>query len=244
MQTERIKEERVLLRIKKLDSMGRTREQVKAMELNDPPPLKLNDDTIFTHDQIAESCSEYPKALCKLALRNGLPAGDIANPDYPLPWDLAAQLGLDTMGFKVIGKNRESAGNVVVRLPYITRTVGKMNDDLTIDVESARKEEQELRRKGWVDSPSKLRGLPTAPAEQPFDPDPLPDGPGNQTGQATFKEAVVSNTAAQPAAIAPESPGLKSGEESNNQTGPVRKSKRGGARPGAGRKPKFATAAR
>lgn len=251
MQTERIKEERVLIRIKKTDSMGRTAEVRKAMEANDPRPIKLDDDTLFIHDTVAEACSEFPKAMYRLALRNGKPAGDEAAPSYPMPFDLAQQLGLDTLGFKVIGKNRDSAGNVVVRLPYITRMVGVLNPDMTVDVQAARAEEARLRKLGWVDSPSKIKGLPVPSVEQPFDELPEEDSNSNGSGLAasasqnqsqarTIKEAVGPDTATQPAALAAGTPPVDSPAESNpNQR---IKPARGGRRPGAGRKPKIAMA--
>lgn len=237
MQTERIKEERVLIRIKKVDSMGRTAEVRKAMEKNDPPPVKIADDDLFIRDTVAEVCVDYPKSMYRLALRGGKPAGDEANPSYPMPFDLAQQLGLTEFGFKVIGKSRDSAGNVVIKLPYETKKVGVVREDLTVDVAAARKEEADLRRLGWVDHPSKIKGLPVPLAEQPFDPVPMPDAPGNQTQAATIKEAVGLNTAAQQATAAPETAPLN-GSGYSKQSNP--ESKRGGARVGAGRKRKVA----
>jgi hypothetical protein len=184
LQTEVVKQEEIVIRRVKLDSMGRTPEQVKAMSENDPRPLKLGEKTKAIQEHIGETCSQYPKVLYRLALKNGLPAGDVQNPDYPLPFDLAAQLGLTEMGFKVIGKNRDSAGHVVVRLPYITRLVGVVRENLTVDVEAARAEEARLLKLGWVDSPSKIKGLPTPPTEQEFDPlpdeEPKPNGTGRK----------------------------------------------------------------
>jgi hypothetical protein len=177
MQAEYVERKDIVLRLTKTDSMGRTPKQKADMEANDPKPLKLGEATQAVHAICAEEHKEYPKAMYRLALKNGKPAGDLASPDYPLPWDLAAQLGLTESGFKVIGKNRDSPGNVVVRHPYITKLVGTRRDDLTIDVEAARAEEADLRKKGWVDSPSKIKGLPTLPAEQDFDP--LPDEKSN-----------------------------------------------------------------
>lgn len=241
MQAEYVERKDMILRITKKDSMGRTAKQRADMEQNDPKPPKLGDATLAVHAICAQEHSEFPKALYRLALRDGKPAGDIANPDYPLPFDLAAQLGLTDSGFKVIGKTRDSVGNVIVRHPWVTRLVGTVNEDLTIDVEAAKAEEARLRKLGWVDSPSKIKGLPTPPAEREFDP--LPDGPGNQTQQATFKEPVRLNTEARQPVATAEAPAMKKPEESNNSNIPIRKSKRGGARPGAGRK-KLATVAR
>jgi hypothetical protein len=173
MQAEYIERKDMVLRITKKDSMGRTAKQRADMEANDPKPLKLGDGTQAVHEICRTEHVEYPKAMYRLALKDGKPAGDIASPDYPLPFDLAQQLGLTDLGFKVIGKNRDSVGNVIVRHPWITRLVGVVKEDLTVDVEAARAEEAKLRKEGWVDSPSKIKGLPVPPAEREFDP--LPD---------------------------------------------------------------------
>jgi len=173
MQAEYVERKDMVLRIKAKDSMGRTREQREAMEANEPKPPKLGEATRAVHTICAAEHTEYPKAMYRLALKNGLPAGDIASPEYPMPYDLALQCGLADQGFKRIGVTRDSPGNLIVRLPWITRLVGTVKEDLTIDVEAARAEEAELRKKGWVDSPSQIKGLPVPPAEQEFDA--LPD---------------------------------------------------------------------
>ncbi len=188
MQATYQEKKEIVLRVQKLDSMGRTAEVRLAMEKNDPPRMpKLGEATTAVHEMVTENCGEYPKAMYRLALKNGLPAGDIKDKDYPLPFDLAAQLGLTELGFKVIGRNKDSLGNVVVRLPYITRLVGALRDDLTVDIESAKAEEEKLRKLGWVTAPHLIKGLPTPPAEQDFDPlpddDPKPNGNG-RTGKA------------------------------------------------------------
>src|SRR2546429_667587 len=113
--------------------MGRTREVRDAMEQNDPKPHKLGDATRAVHSIVAEEHAQYPRVMYRLALKNGLPAGDIANPDYPMPFDLAAQAGLADLGFKVINRTATSPGNVIVRLPYVTRLVGTVREDLTVD---------------------------------------------------------------------------------------------------------------
>jgi hypothetical protein len=182
MRAEIAERKELVLRIEKTDSMGRTRAQRLAMEKNDPRPINPGEAAL----QVAAICEtehrEYPKAMYRLALRGGKPAGDIANPDYPLPFDLALQLGLADCGFKIIGKNHNSPGNVIVRHPWITRTVGTVRDDLSVDVEVAKVEEARLRKLGWVDSPSQIKGLPTPPAEQEYDP--LPDEKSNGNGHA------------------------------------------------------------
>jgi hypothetical protein len=154
------------------------------MEQNDPRPVKLSDATKTVHALVEEACVDYPKCLYKLAMRKGVPAGDVANPDYPLPLDAAIELGLDEVGFKIVGKNRTDGGHVVVRLPYITKLVGVLREDLTVDTAAAKVEEAKLLAAGWVDHPSKLKGLPVPHAEQPFDDDePKPNGNG-RTGKA------------------------------------------------------------
>lgn len=164
-----------VLRIQKVDSMGRTRETREAMETNERHlrHWKIGDAALEIAAIVGQEHSTYPKAMYRLALKNGQPAGDIKDPDYPLPFDLAQQLGLTECGFRVIGKNANSPGNVVVRLPYITRMVGVVQEDLSIDLEAARAEEERLRKLGWVDSPNKIKGLPVPAAEQGYDP--LPD---------------------------------------------------------------------
>jgi hypothetical protein len=187
MQAEYIERKDMILRIKQKDSMGRTREVREAMEKNDPKPVKLGEATRAVHAICEAEHVQYPKAMYRLALKDGKPAGDIASPDYPLPFDLAQQLSLTDLGFKVIGKNRDSVGNVIVRHPWVTKLVGTVREDLTIDVEAAKAEEAELRKKGWVDSPSKIKGLPTPPAEQDFDPLPDEDVKPNGSGRAANK---------------------------------------------------------
>jgi hypothetical protein len=184
MQATYQEKKEIVLRVQKLDSMGRTKEIREAMEKNDPRPPKLGETTTAVHELVTENCGEFPKAMYRLALKNGLPAGDVASPDYPMPWDIAEQNGLTNSGFKVIGRNRDSLGNVVVRHPYVTRLVGKLREDLTVDLDAARAEEKKLRAQGWVSSPSEIKGLPTPPSEQGFDA--LPDEPnGNvRTGKA------------------------------------------------------------
>src|SRR5467141_1467862 len=99
MQATYQEKKEIVLRVQKLDSMGRTKEQREAMEKNDPPRMpKLGEATTAVHEIVKETCSEFPKALYRLALRNGLPAGDVKDPDYPLPFDLAQQLGLTESG--------------------------------------------------------------------------------------------------------------------------------------------------
>src|SRR6266851_1055833 len=91
MQATYQEKKEIVLRVQKLDSMGRTAEVRLAMEKNDPPRMpKLGEATTAVHEMVTENCGEYPKAMYRLALKNGLPAGDIKDKDYPLPFDLAA----------------------------------------------------------------------------------------------------------------------------------------------------------
>ena len=170
-----------VLRIEKTDSMGRTKKQREDMEKNDPRPPRLGEGTLQVHAICADEHAQYPKAMYRLALKDGKPAGDLIYPDYPMPYDLALQLGLADMG-KRIGVTRDSPGNVILRHPWITKLIGVVRDDLTIDIATAKAEEQKLRAEGWVDHPSKIKGLPVPPAEQGFDPlpdeEPKPNGNG------------------------------------------------------------------
>jgi hypothetical protein len=162
-----------VLRLTKTDSMGRTPEQIEAMEQNELKPPKLSEATRAVHAICADEHREYPKALYRLALRKGVPAGDEVAPNFPMPYDLALQCGEADKGFRVINKTATSPGNVILRYAWVTRLVGEIKDDLSVDVAAARAEEAELRKKGWVSSPSEIKGLPTPSVEAPYDP--LPD---------------------------------------------------------------------
>jgi hypothetical protein len=170
MRAEFVRREERVLRVTKTDEMGRSPEQIEAMSLNEIKPPKLSESTRAVHAICAEEHGEFPKVMYRLALRKGVPAGDEAAPNYPMPYDLALQCGEADKGFRVINKTSTSPGNVILRYAWQTRLVGKINDDLSIDIEAARAEEADLRRKGWVDSPSKIKGLQTPPVEEPFDP--------------------------------------------------------------------------
>src|SRR6266850_75101 len=174
MNAEFVERSEKVLRIQRVDSMGRTKKQREDMEANDPKPPKLGEGTLQVHQICADEHSQFPKCLYRLALKKGVPAGDEISPNYPWPYDLCLQLGITDLGFRVINKTSNSPGNVVVRHPWITKLVGVVKDDLTVDVEAAKAEEADLRKKGWVDHPSKIKGLPPALTE-PEGYDPLPD---------------------------------------------------------------------
>jgi hypothetical protein len=111
--------------------------------------------------------------MYRLALKNGNPAGDEINPSYPLPFDLAQMIGVPEGQFKVIGKTRDSGGYVVLRHPYQSTSVGVVRHDASIDIEASKKQEKELRSKGWVDRIQDIKGLPELISDNTFDPLPL-----------------------------------------------------------------------
>ncbi|MFI5056899.1 MAG: hypothetical protein ACHQLQ_01830 [Candidatus Acidiferrales bacterium] len=163
----------LVLHIEETDSMGRSEELVKAMEQNDPKARKPGKAEKVYAALIAQEHGTYPRVLYRLALKGGKPAGDVANPDYPLPVDTGLQIGFGDQNFKIIGKTKDSPGNFIVRLPWITRLCGVIREDKSIDLEASKAEEKKLLAAGWVYSPSQIKGLPVPPAEQEFDE--LPD---------------------------------------------------------------------
>jgi hypothetical protein len=158
----------------KRDSMGRTPDVVKAMLQNDPKPLKLSDRTLDAHDSAAETLGEYPKILYRAAVnKKGVPCGDALPPwsaSYPMPFDVAVDLGFDDVGFVHKGRKQSDGGSFLPCLPYETKLAGyaQRNESrdgsvtFSCDVAAAKAEETELRKQGWVDSLSKLK-LPDAP---------------------------------------------------------------------------------
>lgn len=157
--------------VEEVDSMGRTPEQIEAMDKNLIPAPKVRGKHLIYAQHIAREQKDYPKAMYRLALRKGVPAGDEVNPSYPMPFDLAQQTGYAEQGFKIINKTMNSQGHVVVRHPYQTRLVGVINKDGSVNLEATLKEEKELMAKGWVDAISKIVGLPKKDnAEEDFDP--------------------------------------------------------------------------
>lgn len=163
------------IRVKKIDSAGRTPEQVDAMARNELRPYKLSEHDLAYAHLISEEQSEYPKVMYRFRMKNGKPAGDEINPSYPLPFDLAQMIGVPQDQFSVIGKTRDSGGYVVLRHPYQTISVGVVKHDGSIDLAATKKQEKELREKGWVDRIQDIKGLPTLVSDGSDDAfDPLP----------------------------------------------------------------------
>jgi hypothetical protein len=175
-QLEVVKREDVRIRVKKLDSTGRTREQAEAMEQNAFRTPKLGDNDKAFADLIAEEQNVYPKVMYRLALKNGLPVGDEISPSYPMPFDLANQVGIKTENYKLIGKTRESPGNLVLRHPYQSLSCGVIKDDQSIDLPASKKQEAELRTAGWVDRIEDIKGLPKLAVDDPYAPLPAEGG--------------------------------------------------------------------
>ena len=165
------------IRVKKIDSAGRTPEQVDAMGRNEIRPYKLSEhDQAFAH-LVAEEQTAYPKVMYQHCLKNGKPAGDEIAPSYPLPFDLAQMIGVPEGQFKVIGKTRDSGGYVVLKHPYRTKSVGVVRHDGSVDLEASQKQEKALRKEGWVDRIQDIVGLPEMISDNAFDPvpfDPVP----------------------------------------------------------------------
>lgn len=146
------------------DSAGRTDEQIRAMEQNDPkPPYITGTDKLYA-DQIREEYALYPKVMYQLAVKHkngpdGKPIetifrGDRINPNYPMPYALAIENGFQG---QVTGHGSDKGINVVH--PYKTCFVPinwDPNFPQTIDPEQCQKEEQKLIKAGWVDHPNKL----------------------------------------------------------------------------------------
>ena len=159
------------------DSMGRTPEQIEAMEKNEVKPPRLGKRDKAHAERVRHENASYPKVMYRLALRKGIPAGDEIAPSYPLPFDLAQSLGISDKGFKVLGKTRDSGGYILQKHPYMTQRVAVfINDDPNglVDHKASLELEKKLRAEGWVDSPSKIEGLPAVDVEEPFDPIPVP----------------------------------------------------------------------
>jgi len=58
------------------DSMGRTPEQIEAMEKNELRPHRLSKRDKAYAERVSKECASYPKVMYRLALRKGCPAGD------------------------------------------------------------------------------------------------------------------------------------------------------------------------
>ena len=153
-----------------VDSMGRTPELVKAMEDNAPKRVVARGVHASFAQMVAQQCQRYPRVMYKLALKKGVPSGDEIDPGYPMPYDLAQSIGHHEKGFLVVGKSRESVGNVIRRHPYRTVSCGVLRPDYTLDFEASERMEKQLLAEGWVDSLSKVEGLPVmTTVEEPFD---------------------------------------------------------------------------
>jgi hypothetical protein len=169
-QLEVVKHEDVRIRVKKLDSTGRSREQIEAMAKNAYRDPKLSDTDEAFANLIADEQSTYPKVMYRLAVRDGKPIGDEINPSYPMPFDLANQIGVKVEMFKLIGKTKDSPGNLVLRHPYQTISCGLVRDDQSIDTEASKKQEKQLREAGWVDRVEEIKGLPKLAIDDPYAP--------------------------------------------------------------------------
>lgn len=159
------------------DSMGRTPDQIEAMEKNEVRPHRLSKRDKAYAELVSKERSSYPKVMYRLALKKGVPAGDEMAPSYPMPYDLAQSNGLMDKNFKVLGKTRDSGGYILVKHPYITKSVViYVNDDPNgiVDVKASVELEKKLIAEGWVHHPSEIQGLPEEHIEEEFDPVPLP----------------------------------------------------------------------
>jgi hypothetical protein len=157
------------------DSMGRTPEQIEAMEKNELRPHRLSKRDKAYAERVSKECASYPKVMYRLALKKGTPAGDEVAPSYPMPHDLAQSLGITDRNFKIMGKTRDSGGYVLVRHPYITKSVAIfINDDPNgaIDYKASAELEKKLKADGWVNNPNEIQGLPEHKAEEDYDPIP------------------------------------------------------------------------
>lgn len=164
------------------DTAGRTDEQIRAMEQNDPkPPYITGTDRLYA-DQIADEWKVYPKVMYHLAVKEKKAAdgtveyilkGDRINPNYPMPYALAMENGFQG---QITGHGSDKGVNVVH--PYKTCYVPlnwDPNFPVSIDFDACRKDEANLAAKGWVDNPNKLN-IPKR-LEDPDDFDSLPDLP-------------------------------------------------------------------
>lgn len=159
------------------DSMGRTPEQIEAMEKNELKAPRLSKRDKAHAERVRAENASYPKVMYRLALKRGIPAGDEVAPSYPMPFDLAQSLNIMDKGFKVMGKTRDSGGYILQKYPYITQRVAVfLNDDPNgmIDHKASSELEKKLRAEGWVEHPNKIVGLPEEAPEEQFDPIPVP----------------------------------------------------------------------
>lgn len=163
------------------DSMGRTPDQVEAMEKNEMRPHRISKRDKAYAERVSKECASYPKVMYRLALKKGIPAGDEIAPSYPLPFDLAQSLGVADRGFKVLGKTRDSGGYILQKRPYLTRSVAVfINDDPNgaIDYKASAALEKKLAEESWVTDVNAIEGMPTEHVEEEFDPIPVSKGKG------------------------------------------------------------------
>src|SRR5258708_7931447 len=140
MQADMIKEEKLILRVRKHDSMGRSRELADQMSQNDPRPIKLGEKTRAVHELCEESNDQYPRVMYKAAInKDGVPNGDPYLPTaYPLPFDLAAEQGFVNVGFKVKGARQNDGGHVLVFRPYKTKLCGIAASGISFEEDRAK----------------------------------------------------------------------------------------------------------
>lgn len=172
-------EEPSKVRVIKKDSMGRDPQTRHAMELNDPKPPRLGEYSQALAQNFAADYANYPKALYRLSLdENGVPNGDLVNPSYPMPYDLAVSLGIAEKGFLRINVTNNSQGHFLVRHPYVSMFVPHGWDwdhPQPIDEAECKRQEAALLAVGWVRHVSELPGLEQAPKAAEIDPfKPLP----------------------------------------------------------------------
>ena len=87
-------------------------------------------------------------------------------------------MGVKVELYKLIGKTKDSLGNLVLRHPYQSISVGVVRDDGSLDVEASKKQEKGLREAGWVDRVEDIKGLPKLAVDDPYAP--LPAEGGNK----------------------------------------------------------------
>lgn len=182
-----------VLRVVPTDSMGRTPDLAEQMERNDPRPPRLDKETKIYQAFVADEYKVWPKVMYRLAVdENGIPNGDLVNPSYPMPYDLAVSLGIEKMGFTRINQTSQSQGHFLVRHPYKTMLIPKDWDwkhPVDIDIVECKRQEKALIDAGWVDHLSKIAELTKAEVvvdDDPFKPLPSmaknsPKTPGSRS---------------------------------------------------------------
>src|SRR5258708_22352109 len=163
-----------VVKVVETDSMGRSPELIDAMEKNDPKPPRIGRSHKIYAETVAIENIIYPKVMYRLALdENGVPAGDQAAPNYPMPYDLAQSNGVSEKGFKRIGQTASSPGYFDVRLPYQTTFVPMDWEPLhpkPIDIAKCERDEEALKKAGWVEHLSDIKELPAPEIDRGYDP--------------------------------------------------------------------------